>query len=92
MAKKPSRILNDDTLVFGLDRNDLMGLAFMFYVFQIAFRSLQKDYVALFATLIATVILINIRLKFRKKIIRDFVKFLLAKILKRGVYNDPKDN
>ena len=88
MAKQPSRILNDDSLVLGLDRNDIMGIAGVFYSFQIVFRPLSKEYLSLLATLIFAVLIINIRLKYRRKIIRDALYFYFTRYFKGGLYYD----
>ncbi len=90
MSKKPSRILNDDTLFFGLDRNDIMALGAVFYGFEFIFRPFGKEYLSLVGTLVASIVMINIRLKFRRKIIRDTFRYFVLKILKGDIYNDPK--
>ena len=87
--RKPSRILNDNTLFFGIDRNDLMGLGLAFYFYQIILPTGLQGY-AWFSTLITAVILIHIRLKWRRRIIRDSVRYYFFKFAYLGVYNDPK--
>ena len=89
---KPSRILNDDSLILGLDRNDIMALAITFYFWQVIFMPFGVDYLPLIATIVVAIFLINIRLKYRRKIIRDCLKFYYFKLFRNGVYHDPSES
>jgi type IV secretory pathway TrbD component len=90
MSAKPSRVLNDDNLFFGLDRNDIMALGLLFYLFQFFFKSFGIEYLSIVLTIISTSIVVSIRLKYRRKIIRDSIRYYLFKFIKFGVYNDSK--
>jgi len=90
MGRKPSRILNDDTLGFGLNPSDLIGLGVVFYILQTICFEIGYEGASLFGTLLATVILIHIRLRYRRKIIRDCLRYYYVKVFKGGVFHDPK--
>lgn len=87
---RPSRILNDETLFFGLNRNDIIAIGGLFYVYQGVMTIVGYPSVAIFLALISAIGLISIRLKYRKKIIRDVLFYFYIKFLRCGVYHDPK--
>jgi len=85
---KTSRILNDETLIVGLDRNDLMALAFVYFIAQNFFAIWGKEYISVVVTILALATLMNIRLKYRRKIIRDSLRYYYYKFFSGGVYRD----
>jgi len=87
--KKPSRILNDESFTLGLDRNDIMALAVVFSIGQVIFKAIGFEYLSLFATVTVGLALVGIRLRYRRKIIRDTVKYYYYRLFKGGVYSDP---
>ena len=87
---KPSRILNDETLFFGLNRNDIISIGGLFYAYQGLMTIIGYPGVAVFLAFATTLGLITIRLKFRKKIIRDVLFYYWIKFYRCGVYHDPK--
>lgn len=89
---KPSRVLNDDNLFFGLDRNDIMAIGVVFYLVQMVLSIFSLEGFSLIFTGIGAIILMQIRLKFRRKIIRDTLRYFFVKIFWGGVYHDPKVN
>ena len=90
MSKKPSRILNDDNLIFGLDRFDIFGIGLCYFCVQIVLKFFGIQFLTIFAVAASILALISIRLRFRRKIIRDSLSYLLVKLTRGGVYQDPK--
>jgi hypothetical protein len=85
---KTSRILNDESLILGLDRNDLMGLAAVYFVTQNFFSIWGKDYLSVVVTIFSAIGLMNIRLKYRRKIIRDTLRYFYYKAINGGIYSE----
>ena len=81
--------MNDDSLVFGLDRSDIMAIGVAFYFWQLVFLPLNTDYLSLIVTVVVTAVLIHIRLKYRRKIIRDTLRFYYFKWFRGGVFYGP---
>jgi hypothetical protein len=87
---KPSRILNDEALFFGLGRNDIMTLGGLFYFYQGFMGLVGFPGVGVILTIITAIILITVRMKYRKKIIRDFIFYCWVQVYRCGVYYDSK--
>lgn len=71
--RKPSRILNERSIFMGLDFSDLIGLAVSLLIFQMCFKPLHKEFLALISTIVTGVCLSALRLKYRRRIIRDYL-------------------
>ena len=77
-VKLPSRNLNDNGFILGLTFSDFI---FGLLLFAVCSRFLEETHLAGFSFLIAIgfwLILIPIRLKYRKKIIRDYIMSFLT--------------
>ncbi len=88
--RKTSRVLNDDAYLLGLTYTDISGAgAFLFVLLMIGKALGIKSMLwALLLTISLLVILIPVRLRFRKKIIRDSLKYLFC----HGVINVSKNS
>lgn len=92
MYKQPSRILNESSQVLGLNANDLLCVGASFLIFQQIFVPFELELIPLLLLFIETIILITIRLKYRRKIIRDYGKFVFTKLFLNGKYYESKSN
>lgn len=86
MIKVPSRTINEQSQVMGLNGSDLLALGFIFLVLQQVFVPFGLEWVPLFISLILTIVLVSVRLKYRRKIIRDFFKYFLVFYLRGGYF------
>lgn len=89
---KTSRILNEAPTYAGLDQNDLLvtlsGTMLLFFGLSTAGLELLTPILAF----IWVLFLIPIRLKYRRKFVRDAARFYFVKLFKNGVVYDPADN
>lgn len=87
--RKTSRVLNDESFFLGLSYNDISGAGIFLLGLIILFKSLgiQNMIWALLISIAALAVLIPIRMSFRRKIIRDALKYLF----KNGVLNVSKN-
>lgn len=80
--QRPSRVLNERSVLLGLDFPDLVGLACILIVLQLLLKPFNLEFFALVGTGIATILLMPLRLRFRRKIIRDTImRFLGPKVI-----------
>ena len=86
--RKTSRVLNDDSVILGLSYNDVTaaGMLLGFLLFLGRLLGLASGLWALGLTSSLLIFLIPIRLRYRRKIIRDSAKY----VLKKGVNNVSK--
>lgn len=84
MKQQPSRILNEPSNFMGLTTTDIMGLSVVFMIFQRFLYLFGLEFLAIIITLVAAVFLSVIRMKFRRKIIRDSLKFYYSKWILSG--------
>lgn len=77
--RKTSRILNDESFVFGLSFNDISGLGGALLGLMLLSKTLGLKSMlwALILTLIISAMLAGIRMRFRRKIIRDSLFYLI---------------
>jgi|GEM_PF-4596874 len=80
MKQIPSRVLNENSVMLGLNQNDLIALAGSFYFLQLAFHPFNMDILSVIGTALTAVLLISLRLRFRRRLIRDFVSYKLTKL------------
>lgn len=75
--RKTSRVLNDESYFLGLSYNDISGAGIFLLVLILIFKFLEiKNMVwALVITIVILASLIPIRVSFRRKIIRDSLKY-----------------
>lgn len=87
--RKTSRILNDESYFLGLSYNDISGAGIFLLVLIMIGKmiGIQSQLWALVATVSILVFLIPVRLKYRRKIIRDSFKYLFT----QGVVNVSKN-
>lgn len=90
--RKPSRILNERSVLMGLDFTDLVGLALLLVVFQVILKPFNLEFFALVLTLISGCALSPIRMRFRRKIIRDAILYLIAPKRVERFKNVSRDN
>lgn len=78
--RKTSRVLNDNAFLLGLTYNDISGCGVLLLVLLLIFRGLgiKSMLIPLLAACTALVVLIPIRLKYRKKILRDSLSYLFS--------------
>lgn len=88
--KKTSRILNDQSYFLGLSYNDITfsGVFLLVLIILGKIFKIQSQMWALILTVSLLMFLIPIRMKFRRKIIRDSIKYLLV----NGVQNVSKNS
>ncbi|HPI39345.1 MAG TPA: hypothetical protein PLJ21_00990 [Pseudobdellovibrionaceae bacterium] len=81
--KEPSSHVNNKSVFFGLSFSDVSSLGAMLSILLFLnkeiFKNLNFSYWALSMTVFAAFLLIPIRIKYRRKIIRDSIKFFLKK-------------
>lgn len=87
--RKTSRVLNDESYFLGLSYNDITGAGVLLLVllFVSKMMGVKSMLWALMVTISVLVMLIPIRLRYRRKILRDTLKYLL----KNGVTHVPKN-
>ncbi len=76
--RQPSRVLNEKSLLFGLDSLDIVGIAGVMMVSNMMLKPFGKEVLALPLAGCALMFLIPIRMRYRRKIIRDFFAYLLG--------------
>jgi hypothetical protein len=79
-----SRLLNDNGTVLGLNVFDLIGAIVVLVLFAHLLGGTSLEFLALPVAALALIALIPIRLKYRRKIIRDFCRFWLNRIFNKG--------
>lgn len=88
-SRKTSRILNDDSYFLGLSYNDISSAGVLLLVLLLAGQALGIGS-ALWALAICSSVLaalIPVRLKYRRKIIRDSLSYLIFKGVNRVAKN-----
>lgn len=78
---KTSRILNNDSYFLGLSYNDisLIGVLLLCLILVGKVLKIESQFWALIVTVSFLFFLVPIRMKFRRKIIRDSIKYLFFK-------------
>lgn len=78
--RKTSRVLNDESYFLGLSYNDITGAGLFLLGLILLSKALgiKSMLWALMVTITALVMLIPIRLKFRRKILRDSIKYIFS--------------
>lgn len=78
--RKTSRVLNDQSYFLGLSYNDITGAGILLLGLLLISKALGMKSMlwALMLTISVLVMLIPIRLRFRRKILRDSLKYLLT--------------
>ena len=84
MKQQPSRILNEPSNFMGLTTTDIMGLSVIFLIFQKFLYIFRLEFLAIIVTLVVAVILSIVRMRFRRKIIRDSFKYFYFKWILSG--------
>ncbi len=76
--RKTSRVLNDESYFLGLSYNDITGAGVLLLGLLLLSKILgiKSMLWALMMTITALVMLIPVRLKFRRKILRDGLKYI----------------
>jgi hypothetical protein len=80
-----SRLLNDNGPVLGLNVFDLIGAIVALILFAHLLGGTSLEFLALPVAALALIALIPLRLKHRRKIIRDFCRFWLNRIFNKGL-------
>ena len=78
--RKTSRVLNDESYFLGLSYNDITGAGVLLLGLLLLSKILGVKSMlwALMVTITALVMLIPVRLKFRRKILRDSFKYIFS--------------
>lgn len=78
--RKTSRVLNDESYFLGLSYNDITGagLFLLGLLMMSKILGIKSMLWALMATVTSLVMLIPVRLKFRRKILRDSIKYIFS--------------
>lgn len=78
--RKTSRVLNDESYFLGLSYNDITGAGIFLLALLLVSKALGVKSMlwALMLTISALVMLIPVRLRFRRKILRDALKYVLT--------------
>lgn len=76
--RRGSRVLNDNTLFFGLDFNDVIALGVVLIISQSVLKIFEKQNLAILVPFVTMLILIPIRLHHRRRIIRDYLHSKLS--------------
>lgn len=84
MKQIPSRVLNEPSNFMGLVSTDILALSGIFMVSQRLLYFIHLEIFAIFIAFIAGIFLTIIRMKFRRKIIRDAFKYYYVKIFNSG--------
>lgn len=81
--REPCAHINNKSVIFGLSYSDITSLggvlAVILFINKHFIGALNVSYVALISVLIVALFLIPIRLQFRRKIIRDFLRYFFKK-------------
>lgn len=87
--RKTSRVLNDESYFLGLSYNDITGAGLFLLGLIVLSKVLgiKSMLWALMATITILVLLIPIRLKFRRKILRDTIRY----VFRNGVNHVSRD-
>ena len=80
IKRKTSRVLNDDSYFLGLSYNDISGagIFLLLLIFIGKMLGLKSMLWALALTVALLFFLIPIRLRFRRKIIRDSIRYIIS--------------
>jgi len=85
-AFSPSKTLNIKSNYFGLTLDDLLGLMVFYTFFQLVFSLAGLEIVSIILTFITALLLIPIRLKYRRGIIKDYCVFFVKRIIKGKLF------
>ncbi len=84
---KPSRILNESSQILGLTVTDLIFVMSAYVFFQLILFPFHLEMFALLIAIFLVILLIPIRLKYRRHIIRDFLMSTYHSVFKEGFYH-----
>ena len=84
MKQQPSRILNEPSNFMGLTTADIMGLSVIFMLLQKFLYIFGIEFLAIVFTLVFAIFLSIVRMRYRRKIIRDSVKYFYSKWILSG--------
>lgn len=82
----PSKTLNIKSNFFGLTLDDLLGLMVFYTFFQLVFSLAGLEIVSIILTFITALLLIPIRLKYRRGIIKDYCGFFFKRIIRGKLF------
>lgn len=85
VSRTPNRMLNTESTVFGLNISDMIFILIVYSLTNSILMLFRLEVLSIFLATICALILIPVRLNFRRRIIRDFCVLLAIKYLKRGV-------
>ncbi len=78
----PSRVLNYPSFLFGLSFNDLTGLGVLLGFLQVCLKPFGLEFYALILTALGMICLVPVRVRYRRKSIRDYVRNLFERRIK----------
>ena len=82
----PSKTLNIKSNFFGLTLDDLLFLMFFYTIFQMIFSLIGFEVLSIVLTFVLALLLIPIRLKYRRGIIRDYLFYIVHKLVKGNLF------
>ena len=82
----PSKTLNIKSNFFGLTLDDLLSLMGFYTFFQLVFSFMGLEIVSIILTFITALFLIPVRLRYRRRIIRDYLSFLCRRLIKGRLF------
>ena len=86
-----SRVLNQQSRFFGLGVLDFLFLSAFYMLSQAFLFPFQFEFLGLLLTLALAVLLVPIRLKYRKKFIRDVVFYTFIRLVRKGFIDVQKE-
>lgn len=88
---RTSRTLNEKTTYAGLEQDDLMIVLMSLFIPFLCLTPFGLEVFGPFFSVGVAIVLIPLRLKFRRKFLRDLVAYLFHRFVSKGVIYDPKN-
>ena len=88
----PSRVLNEAPNILGLNLNDMASISIIYLISLLTLNMFQLEVFSGLVAIVCALMLIPIRIKYRRHILRDYFLYLRIKLLNFGVYYDPKNH
>ena len=79
----PSRVLNDNSVLFGLSFSDLVGCTVVLAISQALLKPFHLEPLALVVFGLSLMLLAAIRLKYRRRYLRDRLCSLIERVKRR---------
>lgn len=86
--QRSSRVINENSNVMGLEISDLLGLAGVYWLLQAFLFPFGLELLAVPLIAIMAILLIRVRLRHRRRVLRDTVRFYSIRAFKNGAFYD----